>query len=121
MRVWILMAFLPCALLAQTSPPRLADRDAFRKLPQRLDWLQVGTPSAQNESGAQLFASASNVRPGYIVFVGEVLPDVCSIPLLRAPIPEGVFDRMSVPRPLGRDLDPKFTLPTPPVCEASKP
>jgi hypothetical protein len=118
MRVWILVALLPCALLAQTSPPRPADRDAFKKLPQRLDWLRPGTHSPQSLSSVRLFTSPAATGPGAVAFV--MVPRVCSIPLLRVPIPKGFIDRMSVPAP-GKDFDPKFTLPTPAVCEDREP
>ncbi len=104
MRYCILIALLPCALLAQISPARPADQDAFKKLPQRLAWLQPGAPSPQTQWKTVV-----------------QLPGVCSIPLLRAPIPKGVVDRMPLLVPHGDAIDPKFILPTPPVCEAWKP
>jgi hypothetical protein len=119
MRIWIL-ALLPCALLAQTSPSRAADQNAFRKLPQRLDRLQPGTEPPKSESSVQLFVSASNVRPSNSVIVGEMLPNVCSIPLLRAPIPKGFIDRMSVPAPPADSID-HMPILTPAVCEDWKP
>jgi hypothetical protein len=114
MRAWILIALLPCALLAQTTPPRTADQDAFKKLPQRLDWLQPGTQSPQNQSSVQLFVSPPTTRPGGGALA--TLSGVCSIPLLRAPIPKGFTDRMSVPAPSADSIDPMPIL-TPAVCE----
>jgi hypothetical protein len=119
MRVCILIALLPCALLAQTSPPRPADQDAFKKLPQRLDWVQPGTHSPQSEWKMRWFGSPGAVLPSGSAFA--TLSGVCSIPLLRAPIPKGFSDRISVPTLPGKDFDPKFTLPTPAVCEERKP
>ncbi|MGB9454763.1 MAG: hypothetical protein WCB12_01885 [Bryobacteraceae bacterium] len=116
MRVWILIALLPGALLAQTSPPRPADQNGFEKLPQRLDWLQPGAHSPQGAWRMPGFAS-----PGLVLHDGNpalaMLPKVCSIPLLRVPMAKGSIDRMSVPTPPGKAIDPKFILPIPPVCE----
>ena len=99
MRVWILVALLPCALLAQTSPPRPANQGAFEKLP---------------------LVSPVAIRPGDSVTVAAS-SGVCSIPLLRVPMAKGSIDRMSVPTPPGEAIDPKFILPPPAVCEAWKP
>jgi len=117
MRIWIL-ALLPCALLAQTSPPRPADQNAFRKLPQRLDWLQAAAPAPQSE-WKRGFASPRLVLPGGSVTVAAS-SGKCSIPLLRAPIPKGVIDRMSVPTPPADSID-HMPILTPAVCEAWKP
>jgi hypothetical protein len=118
MRIWIL-ALLPSALLAQASPPRPADQNAFQKLPQRLDRLQPGTQPAQSESSVQLFVSPAATRPAGSVTV-TASSGVCSIPLLRAPIPKGVIDRMSVPAPPADSID-HMPILTPAVCEAWKP
>ena len=107
MRFCILIALLPCALLAQTSPPRAADPEAFRKLPQRFLLIQ---PAAQ----------ATAVRHGEPRFVAS-LAKKCSIPLLRAPMPEGDFDKMSILVPRAESIDPKFVLAPPAVCEDWKP
>jgi hypothetical protein len=106
-------------LLAQTSPPRPADPNVFRKLPQRFDWVQAA-PQPQRGLQAQTFASPSAVVPGWTVAMAAI-PAACSIPLLRAPIPEGFSDRISVPTQAGKDFDPKFILTAPPVCEDRKP
>jgi hypothetical protein len=103
MRIWILAVLLPAGLLAQTSPPRAANQDAFRRLPARVDWFQPGTHSPQ--SGPKMAA---------------VAPGVCSIPLLRVPVPKGAIDRMPLPGLPDASIDPKFVLPAPPVCEAWK-
>jgi hypothetical protein len=118
-RFSILGALLPCALLAQTSPPRPAAQDAFQKLPQRFDWVQA-SPQPQRGWQAQTFASPSAVVPGWTVAMAAI-PAVCSIPLLHAPIPESFSDQMSVPTQAGKDFDPKFILTAPPVCEDRKP
>ena len=117
MRIWIL-ALLPCALLAQTSPPRPVDRDAFQKLPQRLDWLQPAAPAPQSE-WKRGFVSPRLVLPGASVTVAAS-SGVCSIPLLRVPIPKGVMDRMSVPTPPADSID-RMPILTPAVCEDWKP
>jgi len=98
MRVWILVALLPCALLAQTSPPRPANQGAFEKLP---------------------LVSPVAIRPGDSVTVAAS-SGVCSIPLLRVPIPKGVMDRMSVPTPPADSID-RMPVLTPAVCEDWKP
>ena len=120
MRYCILIALLPCAVLAQTSPPRPADAKAFQKLPQRLDWVQLGARSPQGQWPIYLYRSPSTVQ-----FGGGDAPatlcGTCSIPLLHVPIPKNFVDRMSVPSQSGKDFDPKFTLPTPAVCEEQKP
>jgi len=118
MRIWIL-ALLPCALLAQTSPPRSADQNAFQKLPQRLDSLQPGTQRAQSEWKKRGFVSPKLVWPGSSVTV-SASSSVCSIPLLRASIPKGFIDRMSVPAPPADSID-HMPILTPPVCEGWKP
>lgn len=120
MRIWILAALLPCALLAQTSPPRPADRDAFKKLPQRLDWLKFVAHSPQSGWEWHEYWSPAVGLPGGGAEV-STRSRSCSIPLLRAAIPKGTFDHISAPNPSGKDIDPKFILPTPPVCEDRKP
>jgi hypothetical protein len=107
MRFCILVALVPCALLAQTSPPRPADQDNFRHLPPRLSLIQ---PAAQ----------AAAVRRGEPSFV-LTLVKKCSIPLLRAPVPERDIDKISVPVPRADKIDPKFLLTPPAVCEDWKP
>jgi len=118
MRIWIL-ALLPCALLAQTSPPRPAGRNAFRKLPQRLDSLLPGSQPPNRASSVQLFVSAAGARPGVVVALMSSA-SVCSIPLLRVPVPEGAFDRMSVPAPPADSID-HMPVQTPAVCQDPKP
>ncbi|MFY9726105.1 MAG: hypothetical protein WB579_03655 [Bryobacteraceae bacterium] len=120
MRVWILIALLPGALLAQTSPPRGADQNAFEKPPQRLDWLQSGTHSPQRAWKMPGFVPAGLVLPGRGTALA-MLPKACSIPLLRVPMAKDSIDRMSVPPPPGKVIDPKFILPPPLVCEDWKP
>ncbi len=116
MRIWVLVALLPSALLAQTSPPRPANQGVFEKLPQRLDWLPAGTQLAQRAGRMPGLVSPGLVLPGRGAALA-MLPKACSIPLLRAPVPESVADRMSVPTPSGKAIDPKFILPPPAVCE----
>ncbi|MGO9229933.1 MAG: hypothetical protein ACLQKA_12110 [Bryobacteraceae bacterium] len=113
MRICILVALLPCALLAQTSPPQTAGPEAFQKLPQRLDWLQPGAQQFQGDLAARLFPAPARHRGGAMA----MLPKVCSIPLLRAPIPKGKMDRMAVTAPPAESIDPQFVVPAPPVCE----
>jgi hypothetical protein len=135
MRVWILVSLLPCALLAQTSyfptlaarppalpnsPPRPADQEVLQKLQQRLDWFQPGTHTPQGDWRVRLFAPDSASLPGGAVAVNTP-SKACSIPLVRVTIAPGAVDHMSLPTPPGKDFDPKFVLPAPPVCEAWKP
>lgn len=122
MRVWICFALLPCALLAQTSPPRPADQDVLKRLQQRLDWFHPSVHPPQSDWKARLFGSpqSAGLLAGGVAAV-TTPPRTCSIPLLRVPMAEGIVDRMSLPMPPGKDFDPKFVLPTPPVCEAWKP
>jgi hypothetical protein len=119
MRICILVALLPCALLAQTSPPQPAGRDTFRKLPPRLDWIQPGAHMPPGEVAARLFPSPAASRHSGDAMA--MLPKVCSIPLLRAAMPTGTTDRMSVPTPPTDSIDPRFVLAAPPVCEERKP
>ena len=119
MRTWILIALLPGALLAQTSPPHPPDQNAFEKLP-RLDWLQSGTHSPQRAWKMPGFVPPGLVLPGRGTALA-MLPGKCSIPLLRVPIAKGFSDRMFLQTPPGKAIDPKFILPPPPVCEAWKP
>ena len=53
MRVWILVALLPCALLAQTSPPRPANQGAFEKLP----LVARGHPARRQRHSRRVFRS----------------------------------------------------------------
>jgi len=119
-RFCILITLLPCALLAQTSPPKPADPNVFQKLPQRLDWLRFCAHSPQNGWEWHVYASPSFQLPGGGAEV-TTMSRSCAIPLLRAPIPKSFSDRMSVPAPPGDAIDPKFVLPTPPVCGERKP
>ncbi|MGB7758464.1 MAG: hypothetical protein WBL61_01470 [Bryobacteraceae bacterium] len=120
MRVSILIALLPCALLAQTSPPRPANQDVLKNLQQRLDWFQPGVHSPQSGWEWHVYWSPSVELPGAGVAVATI-PGTCSIPLLRAPIPKGFTDRMPLPRLPGDTIDPKMLLPTPSVCGERKP
>src|SRR5208283_3864781 len=115
MRICILVVLLPCALLAQTSPPQAAGPEAFQKLPQRLDWLQPDAQQLQGDLAARLFPApaAARHRGGAMA----MLPKACSVPLLRAPIPKCKMDRMAVPAPPAESIDPKFVMPAPRVCE----
>ena len=107
MRFCILVALVPCALLAQASPPRTLDPEAFRNLPRRFLLTQPAPHAAV-------------VRYSWPRFVATP-PAKCSIPLLRAPVPERDIDKMSVPVPSADKIDPKFAVPAPAVCEDWKP
>ncbi|MGA2273598.1 MAG: hypothetical protein ABSH00_08585 [Bryobacteraceae bacterium] len=115
----ILIALLPCGLLAQTSPPQPADRGAFQKLPQHLDWLQPSAQTPQSQWMLRPFGSSGAVLPGGGVALAA-LPRVCSIPLLRAPLPKGVIDRMPVPVPPADSIDHMPVL-RPAICADRKP
>ena len=107
MRFCILIALVPCALLAQASPPRTLDPEAFRQLPRRFLLIQPAPHSAV-------------VRYRWPRMVAT-LAKKCSIPLLRAPVPDRDIDKMSVPVPGVGSIDPKFVLPPPAVCKDWKP
>jgi hypothetical protein len=107
MRFCILVALVPCALLAQTSLPRAADQDDFRKLPPKFLLIQPAPQTLAVRHGEPRFVASLQKR--------------CSIPLLRAPVPERDFDKMSIPAPPADKIDPKFVLPAPAVCEGWKP
>jgi hypothetical protein len=113
MRFCILIALLPCALAAQTATAPAADENAFRRLPERLDSILAGAQFAQIESTA-------TARHGWTRFVAT-LPGKCSIPLLRAAVPEGVIYRMPLAIKPTDANDPKFVLPAPRVCEERRP
>lgn len=113
MRFYILITLLPCALAAQMATAPAADGNAFRKMPERLDSIRAGAQLARNES-------AATVRPGGTRFVAT-LPEKCSIPLLRARVPEGVSYSMPFAMKPTDAIDPKFLLPAPKVCEERRP
>jgi hypothetical protein len=115
MRYSLLIALVPCALLAQTSAPPAADGSALRKLPQQLKWFQ---PAGQ--ASASPLAAPANARAGEPRMAFAMVTK-CSIPLLRAPMSRGVVDRMAIPEPPVESIDPKFVLPAPAVCEDWKP
>jgi hypothetical protein len=125
MRICVLITLLPCTLLAQTSDAPPADRGVLRH-PQH--WFHIGTHSLRMDSTVRIFPEQVGdllhhfpaSRPPGAVAVNTP-PKTCSIPLLRVPMAQGTVDRISVPRPPGKDVDPKFSLPAPPVCEAWKP
>jgi hypothetical protein len=107
MRFCILIALVPCALLAQTSLPRAADQDNFRKLPPKFLLIQPDAPGV----------AVRHAEPSFVL----KLVKKCSIPLLRAPLPERDIDKMPAPVPRADSIDPKFVLPAPAVCEDWKP
>jgi len=107
MRYCLLVALVPCALLAQTSLPRAADRDNFRKLPPKFLLIQPAAPAA----------AVTHAEPSFVLTVVKK----CSIPLLRVTLPEGDIDKMPVPVPPAESIDRKFVLPAPAVCEDRKP
>jgi hypothetical protein len=115
MRYSLLVALVPCALLAQTAP---ADGNAFQKLPPRLDWIQSNGHSPQGTWSGRWFGSHGSARRGDAL---AMAPERCAIPLLRAPMPEGITDRMALPARPSDSIDPRFVLPAPPVCEERKP
>lgn len=115
MRFCILIALVPCALLAQTAP---ADGNAFQKLPPRLEWIESGGHSPQGAWDGRWFGSHPSARRGGVF---AMAPERCAIPLLRAPVPEGVTDRMAMPPRPSDAIDPQFILPAPAVCEERKP
>jgi hypothetical protein len=112
MRFCILITLLPCALASQTATAP-ADGNAFRRLPERLDSILAGAQVARNEW-------AATVRHGGTRFMAT-LPGKCSIPLLRAAVPEGFVDPMPLAIGPEGSIDPKFLLPAPRVCEERRP
>ena len=120
MRLWVLLALLPCALPAQSAPPGPGDGDVFHRLQQRLDWFQPAAHPPEGAWKARVDRPAGKALPagGVVLFTAS---GVCSIPLLRVPVDEGFVDPMSMAMPPRSAIDPKFALPAPPVCEAWKP
>jgi hypothetical protein len=115
MRLCIYFVLLPCALLAQTSPPRPAGPDTPKNFAQRLDWFQAKGQPQQGEwkalpSAAQRFGAQQSV-------VALAQPSkACAIPLLRVGPPKSFADKMSLPpQPMG-SID-HMPILSPPVCE----
>ena len=115
MRLSIGLVVLPCALMAQTFPPRPAGPDMQKKLEQRLDWFQpIGQPQRGEWEALPSTPLRLNAGPTVVAMVRP--PTACAIPLLRVGPPKGFADRMSVPPPPKGSLD-KMPIPAPPVCE----
>jgi hypothetical protein len=115
MRFSICFVLLPCALLAQTSPPRPAGPDTLKNFEQRLDWFQA---TGQPQQGEWKTLTSAAVRFGaQQTVVALAQPSkACAIPLLRVGPPKNFADKMSVPlQPMG-SID-NMPILTPPVCE----
>jgi len=115
MRFAISLVVLPCALMAQTSPPRPAGTNTLQNLERRLDWFQASGQPQQGEWQALPSTPLRLAAPVTVVAMVRP-PKACAIPLLRMEAPKDFSDRMPVqPVPAG-SID-HMPILAAPVCE----